>query len=255
MPAVSDHSRLLLRLLVAAVLVQDLVWVFFLRGSRSEWPDWPAIVGMGLAFGQVGLAALLVLAAGPGRWQRAAVAAAFCFFAAYLAYHATGIGLWMWRGIMLLNMAIVAAPLAVGRLLGVRVVPPERLGELPPTLRQYSIRSILVLTTFIAVQLGIARAIGSWGDVGAVAHFATSLGAICCCGPLMISGWHWRWAVLAGALVCPVAGYVMSVTGFPPNDPAELIAMSYVQGLLTLAACAVVRLAGYRLVGYPGSRG
>src|SRR5688572_27912280 len=99
--ATPDQGRLLLRLLIVAILVQDLVWVLLLRGSRSGWPEWPAIVGMGLAFGQVGLAALLLLATGPGRWLRAGVAAAFHFFAAYLACRATRGELWTWLGIML----------------------------------------------------------------------------------------------------------------------------------------------------------
>lgn len=255
MPAVSDHSRLLLRLLVAAVLVQDLVWLLDLRGSRSEWPDWPAIIGMGLAFGQMGLVGLLLLATGPGRWLRAGIAVAFYFFAAYLAYRATDGELVTWLGIMLLDASVVAAPLGAARLLGIRVVHIDRYADLPPASRQFSILGILMLTTLVAVLLGVSRAIATWGDVAAVAVFAIGLGAIpWICGPLMLSGFHWRWAILAGTVICPLAGYAISNTGFPPEHPTELIAMCYVQGLLTLAACGVVRVADYRLV-WPGVGG
>ncbi len=249
-PVPPDQRRWLLCLLVAAVLVQDLVWVLVLRGSRDHWPGWPAIVAMGLAFCQVGLAAmLLLLPAGSGRLVRLAVASLFYFAAAYLACRAAPGHFQIWMGIMLLDVAIVAAPLGAARLAGMRVVPLDRLGDLPPASRQYSILGILLLTTLVALLLGIARAIATWGDVAAVAVFAMGLGSIpWLCGPLMLSGFHWRWSIVAGALVCPLAGYAISNTGFPPNHPVELIAMCYAQGLLTIAACGVVRVAGYRLV-------
>jgi hypothetical protein len=131
-----------------------------------------------------------------------------------------------------------------------RVVPVDRLDDLPAASRQYSILSVLVLTTFVAVLLGIARTIATWGDVAGIAVFAMACGAIpWVCGTLTLSGFHWQWAVLAAAVVCPLAGLAIAQTGFPPEEHAgQLVAMCCVQGALTVAACAVVRLAGYRLV-------
>jgi hypothetical protein len=143
----------------------------------------------------------------------------------------------------------LAAPLVAARLAGMRIVPASRLDDLPPASRQYSILGVLALTTFVAVLLGIARAIASWGDVAQVALFAMALGAVpWVCGTLALSGFRWYWAVIAGSIVCPLAGHFIADTGFPPDHPTALIVMCSVQGALTVAACTVVRVAGYRLV-------
>jgi hypothetical protein len=41
----------------------------------------------------------------------------------------------------------------------------------------------------------------------------------------------------------------MAHTGFPPEEPVELTAMCLVMGAVIVAACAAVRVAGYRLKG------
>jgi hypothetical protein len=206
------------------------------------------VVAIGAAFCQVGLAALVLLAVDLRRWLRAAIVLPLLVAAAYIASLATGGEFKRWLGIMLLDLAIVAAPLLAARVAGMRIVAVDRLKDLPAASRQYSILGVLALTTFVAVLLGIARAMATWGDVAAVAVFAMGLGAIpWACGTLALSGFHWRWAVLAAFILCPPAGYVIALTGFPPRHPVELIVMCSVQGALTIAACIVVRLAGYRL--------
>jgi hypothetical protein len=57
--------------------------------------------------------------------------------------------------------------------------------------------------------------------------------------------------ILATVAVCPLVGWGLSKTGFPPEHPRELIAMSCLQGALTLGTCAVIRAAGYYLA-WPG---
>lgn len=247
--ATPDHRRLLLMLLLAAIVAQDLVWLTVLQGRALDWPRIPAVTAMGAAFCQVSLAAFLLLAVDFGGWIRAALAVPMYFAAATIASRATSEEFVPWLGIMLLDLAIVAAPLLAARLAGMRVVLVDHLSDLPPASRQYSILGILALTTFVALLLGIARTIGTWGDTAAVAVFAMALGAIpWVCGTLALSGFHWRWAVIAGFVVCPFAGYAILDTGFPPRHPTELIVMCGVQGALTIAAGIVVRVAGYRLV-------
>ena len=242
----------LLRLLVSAIVLQDIVWVLVMRSNRDSWPEWTAIVAIGLAFCQTGLAALLVLATGPGWWKHVGVAALFTVLAAWLGQRAT-LGIPMtWLGIMVLDLAIVAGPLIVARLAGMRVVPQGRAEEPSAATRQYSILGLLILMTLTAVLLSIARALAPWVEIGQLAVFAISLGAIpWICGPLALSSLSWPWPILAAAIVCPLAGLAIAQTDFPPNHPAQLIAMCCVQGGLTVAACAVVRLAGYVLV-WPG---
>jgi hypothetical protein len=244
----------LLRLLLAAIVLQDVVWVLVMRSNRDRWPEWTAIVALGLAFCQTGLAALLlVLGTGPGWWKRVAVAALLTILAGWVGQRATN-GLATWQGIMLLDLAIVAGPLVVARLAGMRIVPDDAAGESAAASRQYSILGLLILMTLTAVLLAIARAMAPWGEIGQLAVFAISLGAIpWICGPLALSRLPASWPILAASIVCPLAGLAIAQTGFPPNHPLQLIAMCCVQGALAVAACLVVRLAGYGLV-WPGVR-
>ena len=250
--AIADLSPrvLLFALLLSAIAAQDLAWIAVLRGRTLDWPQPAAVAAMGSAFCQVSLAALLLLAVDFPLRIRWAVAGSLYLAAACIASRAASEEIVPWLGIMLLNLAIVAAPLLAARVAGMRIVAVDRLEDQPAASRQYSILGVLALTTFVAVLLGIARAIATWGDVAAVAVFAMALGAIpWACGTLALSGFHWRWAVFAGAVVCPLAGLAIAKTGFPPEEhPIQLVAMCCVQGALTIAACIVVRLAGYRLV-------
>jgi hypothetical protein len=243
------HGWLLLVLLVAAIAMLDVVAIVAMQGKSLDWPRTAAVMAMGAAFCQVGLGGLLVLAIWPRWWFRGAIAGLLHVGAAIIGSRATSEEFWPWLGIMLLDLAIVAAPLLAARLAGMRIVPVDRLDDLPPASRQYSILGVLALTTLVAVLLGIARAIATWGDVAQVAIFAMGLGAIpWACGTLALSGFRWYWAVIAGSIVCPLAGYGIAFTDFPPRHPTELIVMCCVQGALTIAACSVVKVAGYRLV-------
>jgi hypothetical protein len=246
----AGHGKLLLRMLVAAILLQDLMWLVVLRTTDTVWPAPVAVIGVGLAFGQVGLAALLVVWGQSALVIRSAVALAACLFGGVLAHRATDGRLPPWLGIMLLDASIVAAPLAVARLWGVFVVRGELTDAATRRSRQFTIWGLLSLTTLAAVFLGIGRLLDfPWEELGAFVVFALGLGAIpWLCGAATLSPLRWRTAVLVTAVVAPPTGWLIAQTGFPPNHPLPLVAMCCVQGLVTLAACAVVRVAGYRLV-------
>jgi hypothetical protein len=145
---------------------------------------------------------------------------------------------------MLLALVVVAAPLAIARLAGVGIVPIHE-HEAPRGSRQFTILGLLSLTTFVAVLLGIGRLLKfPWGELGAIAVFVVANGAI----PWTLASWPWPTTLIVGAAVCTAAGAVMSLTGFPPNDPLSLAAMCTIQGIVIIAALAVVQIAGYRLV-------
>jgi hypothetical protein len=245
-----DHRRLLVRLLAAAILLQNLVWLVVLRTTGNDWPSSPAVIAMGLVFAQVGMAGVLVTWGSGPLLLRALAAIPLVFFSAVLASRSTNNNLPVWLSVLMIDAAIVAAPLAVARLAGVRIARIDEPQDAPAS-RQFTIFGLLTLTTLVAVLMGIGRLLDfPWGEIGQFTLFALALGGIpWVCAPTALAAYRWYWIALAAAVVCPFAGWLISLTGFPPqNDKVALIAMCCIQGALTIAACAVVRVAGYRLV-------
>ncbi len=244
-----DQRRLVLRLLAAAIFLQNLVWLVVLRSSGADWPAVPAVIAMGLVFAQVGLAAVLVVWGSGTLLLRSLVAIPLIFFAAILAARSTNENLPAWISILLAITVIVGAPLSIARLAGVWIVkscePLNMAGS-----RQFTIFGILTLTTLVAVILGIGRLLFPWREIGGVALFALALGGIpWICAPTALAADRWHGIVIPAVVVCPLAGWLISLTGFPPEQhKVALIAMACIQGALTIGACAVVRVAGYRLV-------
>ena len=254
-PSTRSHAPLLLGLLFGAIVSQNLVWPVVLRMTDSTWPATPAIIAMGIAFAQLSLAAIL-LVLGSGRpIVRGIAAIALYLGAALVSFRAvsgtvTGEGISRWLAVMLFVLGVIGAPLVIARLAGVAIVPtvdsPAKRGS-----RQYTIWGLLVLTTIVAVLLGIGRQLKfPWHELGQIALFSVAIALIpCILAPLALSKIPWPASLIAGATLCPAAGAVLTLTGFPPdNQPLELAAMCSIQGAVIIAACAVVRIAGYRLV-------
>lgn len=245
-----DQRRLVLRLLAAAIFLQNLVWLVVLRTSGTDWPSVPAVIAMGLVFSQVGLAAVLVVWGSGPLLLRSLAAIPLLFFAAILAARSTNENLPAWISILLAILAIVSAPLAVARLAGVRIVPSDEPLDAAGS-RQFTIFGLLTLTTLVAMILGVCRLLRfPWQEIGQVSLFAVALGGIpWFCSPTALAADRWQWVVIPATVVCPLAGWLISLTGFPPEEhKLALVAMACVQGALTIGACAVVRVAGYRLV-------
>lgn len=238
---------LLLALLAAALLLQNFVWVAVLWGTKADWPQAITLITMGLGFGQAGLAAVLItLVRGP-LLVRGGIALGMYFAAASLTALSTSEELGQWLTIIFLDIAIVAAPLALARLGGVQVA--HLASERPKAgVWQFSLWSLVSLTTLSAALLGVVRWFDiPWEEVGACAVFALALGSIpWLCTTLTLL--RPVWGILAGAGLCPLVGWVIGWTGFPPeNQPVELIVMCLVQGLLTIVVAINFRQAGYRL--------
>jgi hypothetical protein len=245
-----NQRRLVLRLLAAAIFLQNLVWLVVLRSSGTDWPSVPAVIAMGLVFAQVGLAAVLVMWGSGNLLLRSLVAVPLLVFAAILASRSTNENLPAWTSILLAITAIIGAPLAVARLAGVRIVNFSEPLDLAGS-RQFTIFGLLTLTTLVAVILGVCRLLQfPWEEIGQVALFAVALGGIpWICAPTSLAANRWHWVVIPAVVVCPLAGWLISFTGLPPEQhKVALIAMACIQGALTISACAVVRVAGYRLV-------
>jgi len=248
-PAATSHGPLLLGLLFGAIVSQDLVWPVVLRMTGAQWPATPAIVAMGIGFAQVGLAAILLVLGSRRLITRGIAAVILHFGAAFLAFRAVNAsGFVRWLVIMLMIIGIISAPLIIARLAGLVITstdaPPGR-GS-----RQYTIWGLLVLTTIVAVLLGVGHLFFPWKELGQIALFSTAMALIpCVLGPLALSKIPWPVSLIAGAALCPAAGALLTLTGFPPpQQPIQLATMCSIQGAVTIAACAVVRIAGYRLV-------
>lgn len=242
-------SRLILALLAAAVLLQDGVWIVVLRVAQADWPAWQAVVAMGLAFSQVTVAAVLAL--WWVRWllARGVLVVLNVALAGYLAARCTNDDVSNWIGIMGFTAGLVAAPLAIFRLAGVRLVATAHPEPLPAGARQFTIWGLLSLTTIVAVALGVARFMAfPWEEIGQIGLFVLALGTIpWVASTLALSRWPAVNTIAITAVVCPLVGWGMSFTGFPPDHPRELIAMTCVQGILTLGICSAVRAAGFHV--------
>jgi hypothetical protein len=248
-PAVSP--RLLLSLLAAALLLQNVVWPMALQYDGDDWPAPAAIGALGIAFAEISLAAALLVWGTRYLLARGLVALLMYGGAGYMAAVAVNSpGLKTWMATMLVVWAIIAIPLAIARLAGVVVL---RAGEsdAPRGSRQFTILGLLSLTTLVAGALGIAQRLQfPWGELGGIALFTLALGAIAwTLLPLLLSRIPLLGSILAAGVICPLMGVAMAHTGFPPEEPVELTAMCLVMGAVIVAACAAVRVAGYRLAG------
>lgn len=244
-----QSATLLLWLLVTAVVVQDIAWLVLLRSMGWRWAHWATVFAIGLALSQVGMAGVwLALARGP-LWRRGLLLLAAIFFSGLLASQATTGYLVHWWIVTANYAAITAVPLAAARYAGV-IISASDVPAADPRGRQFTIRAILILTTGVAVLFGIGRTLNfPWRQMGEIALFGLALGLI----PWVLGLWYLRtdtrlWPVLGALVVCPIAALLIERTGFPPaNQTAMLIAMTTVQGVLTLGIAAILRLAGLRL--------
>jgi hypothetical protein len=250
-PAPAVSSRLLLSLLLASLLLQNIVWPIALRLENEDWPAPAAICALGIAFAELSLAAVLLVWGTRYLLARGLLVLLMYLGAGYMAARAVDPpGLNTWMATMLVVWAIIAVPLAIARLAGVVVV---RSGDTdaPRGSRQFTILGLLSLTTLVAIGLGIAQRLQfPWSELGQVVLFTLALGLIpWILAPLALSRVPLLGSVLAAGVICPAMGAAMAYTGFAPEEPAELTFMCLVQGAVIVAACAVVRLAGYRLQG------
>ena len=245
-------------LLVTALLVWNLIMLAVLNITGQDWPSIQAIAGMGLALGQVCLAAAYVPLGRLNIALRILVLLLVTAQSGYLATLSTGGpgGTRTWFSMLLVVCALVLVPLAVVRMAGGRIVhlsdPPA-----PPIARwQFSLWETLSFTTGTAFLAAALR----WADLPGEAYGAILAFSLATAVPL----WACVFSILpvrslpvgiiAPTIIIPFLGFVLPYTGLPPEDDLwELWGMNLVQGGLVLAVFAVVHLAGYRLELWPGS--
>ena len=242
---------MLLGLLLGALLSQNLVWPVALRMADAQWPATPAIIAMGIAFAQISLAAIVLVLCASSLAVRGLIALLLYAGSAFLAFRSVrGDGIGGWLAIMLMGFGVISAPLVIARLAGMAILPDASTAAVRGS-RQYTIWGLLVLTTLVAVLLGIGRQLRfPWGELRQIGLFSVAIAIIpCTLAPLALSRVPWPATLIAGAVLCPAIGAMLSFTDFPPYQPLQLAGMCLVQGAVIVASCLVVRIAGYRLVG------
>lgn len=243
----------LIGLLIAAILLQDLVWLVAIDSSGGKWPAAAGIVGMGLAFGQVGLAALLLSVGRGPLIVRGFTAIGIHIAGCFVASRATDLVFEQWLGVMSLVALLVALTPAIARIAGITIAT----SDVPPAAarsRQFTLWGLLSLTTIVAAILGLARVVNfPWESLGRIAGFGTALAAIPWTIVFLTLNRRipWSRSLLGAAVVSHLAGWSIAVSQILPHGVSEMIEMCVVQGAVTFAACAIARLAGYRWV-WPG---
>jgi hypothetical protein len=247
-PPAPGGQWMALCLLLVAMVMLDLVLLAMLQAAKSEWPSWTNLVAIGLSFAQLGAASALLVFGPGGILSRGTFAMGLTLAAGLLGARGTGIDPAPWLGYMFIDMFIAAAPLMVLRLLAVQLVCTGQTPLPLAAVRQFSIWSILSITTLIAATLGIARFL----------HFPASslLQAALFVSEDNVITWHAvllilspiprRW-LLTGLLVWPLVGLITAFSGFAPSEIGLMVRLCIVQGAATMAICGIVRLAGYRL--------
>ncbi|MEO8497745.1 MAG: hypothetical protein ABI614_21985 [Planctomycetota bacterium] len=250
-------STLIVWLLVAACIAIDLAMIGELQLRHNEWPEAGGVVGLGLTFAQLALIALWTV------WGRSSVLVrAVCSLLSVLAvsclasYSSDGgldsVGDWF--GVLLLYVGLILIPFIIARFMnydlnheGSQAAHNAR-GRLPSN--QFTIWGLLSLMTAAGITLATVR----YADFPIrqrleVAAFLTLLTAPACTVLLLsLSRTRMMIAVMTTMVICPIVGFLLSITGVAPGEGALLlILMTCIQGAALLSAVLVLRAAGYRL--------
>lgn len=246
-----QHHGILVLLLTAWVLM-NLAALAAVQRPANQWPETEAILALALAFGQTSLVAAHTALGRINQVPRIGLLLATALQSAYLATVATDANLPAWSSLMAIMAITTAVPLVVMRLAVGYVV---RLDDPPnPAMDrwQFSIWGILSTTTGVAIACAVVRLwdfhLLGFNNIFALVLFC--LTAACCSWCSVLSLLAIRSlpiACIPPVLIAGLLGLLYALTGLPPNDRWELWWMGLLQGILTMLACLVVRLAGYRL--------
>lgn len=247
----STHTVLLWLVLVACLVV-DLVVLSVV--VHQDWPELPGVIGLGLALAQVSLlVAWLIWGTWNIVWRVVATSAATCALSVMAAGSVDDFDeAPEWFGILLFYVAMVATVLFISRWMGYRVTVDTALRDDAPQRRwQFSIWSLLSVMTAVGVLLGLLRLVEWPGHdlVEAILFFLILTTTTCLVFFVSFLGGEsvWRWLIAAATILtlCPLAGLLMALTGFPPHDDwRELMAMNTIQGATIVGIVSALRTGG-----------
>jgi len=251
-------QNLLSGLLLLACTVVNLAVLVHLQDTRATWPAAASIAGLGIVLGQ---AAVVIAWIVWGAWNlllRLTSGMVLLFglsWVAGLSVSGSAVDVGKWYGALLVYFALLALPLTMSRLTKYHL--SNRVMLVPPVTDssslaswQFSIWSLLCAMTATGAIIALLRFIDfPWRDLVAVVLFFLIL-TITACLVLFAAFFGSRiWpAFLVTVTICPLAGYLLSLTTLPPSGQwLEMICLSVAHGLTILTLVAVLRAAGYRL--------
>ncbi|MDA1053343.1 MAG: hypothetical protein O3C40_23075 [Planctomycetota bacterium] len=251
-------STLIVWLLIAACIAIDLAMIGELQVRRNEWPEAGGVIGLGLVFSQVALIALWTV------WGRSHVLVrgvgtllAIWAVSGLASYSQFGgwAGVSRWFGVLLLYCGVALFLFIVARFANYELSKQD--AAKPQTTKrhlssnQFTIWGLLSLMTAVGISLTAAR----FADfpmrqlVEAVAFFSLLAATVCTIILLALSLSKVRGAVIGAIVICPTAGFLLSLTALATGaGRLELTLLMCVQGVASLSAAVALRTAGFRLV-------
>jgi hypothetical protein len=253
-------STLIVWLLVAACIAIDLAMIGELQVRRNEWPGAGGIIGLGLVFSQIALLALWV-ACGKKTLVIRAVSALLGVWGVSCvgSYSATG-GLGevrAWFGLLILCSLASLAPIIVAKINRYDLIDVGSETVRLPTTRltssQFTIWGLLTLMTGVGITLMLLRnAAFPWLELlQAAPFFAIFVFTGCAVLLLTLTVAKLRWAFIATIVICPIAGFLLSLHHAVAEQAPELILAVSIESLGTIFAAIGLRSGGVRLVRSP----
>jgi hypothetical protein len=253
-------STLIVWLLVAACIAINLAMIGELQVRRNEWPGAGGIIGLGLVFSQIALLALWVVCGRKTLVVRAVSALLGVWGVSCLgSYSATG-GLGVveaWFGLLILCSLASLAPFIVAKINRYDLIDVGSEAVRLPTTRltssQFTIWGLLALMTGVGVTLMLLRnAAFPWLELlQAAPFFAIFVFTGCLVLLLTLTVAKLRWAFIATIVICPIAGYLLSLHRLLAENRPELIFAVSIEGVATIIAAIGLRSGGVRFVRSP----
>lgn len=246
----SPTALLVLLVLTACVVVDVLVGAI---AEDHAWPDAAGVTGIGLAIGQTSMLAVwMVWGSWNIAWRSVTVAIGTFGLSWMVEDSVGGPSTSAWFSIMLVFVGMVAATMFVARLMGYRMGLHSDAEPATDDTRQpwqFSIWSLLSAMTAAGILLAFVRFLDFPANefVEAILFFLILTVTTCL---ILFTSFLPHWAVSVGVVVvtCPLAGALLRVTGFPPEDDwLELMALSTLHGVSVFAITSVLKIAGFRL--------
>ena len=228
-------------LLAVATFLLDLIALREL--GTHQFPHPAAIAVLGMAWGQIGLAALYLALGRQNVLFRLAITLGGIGLMVPPLARATIPNAAQWLGVLCAYAAVVAVPLAIMRLRR-HVMTPAPVSSEGLGRWQFSLAGMMILTTFIAVLLGVGRH----------CHFPETgvlLVAACCVGFALVTlgtfwsvfRWEDPWAkIITAVLLGPVVGGALGLLCGSSHAVLPFAAMSGIQGIWLVLSLTIVRV-------------
>ena len=242
-PSSAARGALFGLLVLAAVAIDLAVAQHQTNSSAMRW------VLVGLTLGQAALAAVWLTATRPAALVRCTGFALATLALALPLLSLPTVEAKEAIGLLLVQSAFIAAPLALARLAGWRVEIGDgsRRSSNSANRRIFSVGDLLLLTTLVSVALAALRSLSLPGPTAAIVGQCALFGVValaCAIGVLGRRSPHVGILVLLVIVGCAA----LAAYRLPSLIPNSLAAAAVAEAATVVAGSAVLRIGGYRLV-------